>query len=273
MRWLHFPSLFDVGHCPSLGRLPGATSNSDAAPWPEISWNWRIWSCLCHVVGCHVFNVYVHANRLISWYYIDDYRCTDYYIIDIYRLVLPYSSYIWILDGVASNCMDQNKRSEAEANFRKTGRVMVDVVLQSWLVLWWRTHKFSSFMSVLELFDHLPVSPQHTKRNGPSVSGSSLKLTRTCHDMSMCLLTQQTFHGSVFQCFPLPCPSAFFVPFLKQLAPNRYWSPPTWSLEFFRPLTQVLRASEYCDILGQTHVVFNVCVYHTYEYLWISMAL
>ena len=77
IRWLHFPSIFNVGHCPSLGRLPGATSNSDAAPWPEISWNWRIWSCLCHVVGCHVFNVYVHANRLISWYYIDDYRCTD----------------------------------------------------------------------------------------------------------------------------------------------------------------------------------------------------
>lgn len=39
IRWLHFPSLFNVGHCPSLGRLPGATSNSDAAPWPEISWN------------------------------------------------------------------------------------------------------------------------------------------------------------------------------------------------------------------------------------------
>ena len=110
IRWLHFPSLLDVGHCPSLGRLPGATSNSDAAPWPEISWNWRIWSCLCHVVGCHVFNVYVHANRLISWYYIDDYRL---YSLLYYRLILPYSSYIWILDGVASNSTDQNIPEQA----------------------------------------------------------------------------------------------------------------------------------------------------------------
>ena len=119
------------------------------------------------------------------------------------RLILPYSSYIWILDGVASNSMDQNKRSEAGANFRKTGRVMVDVVLQSWLVLWWRTHKFSSFMFVLELFDHLPVcSPQHTKRTGPSVSGSSLKLTRTCLSVS-----SDTTDLS-WVCFPLPCTSA-----------------------------------------------------------------
>ena len=172
---------------------------------------------------------------------------------------------------------------------------MVDVVLQSWLVLWWRTHKFSSFMFVLELFDQCVVPSTRKEPVPPSLDPPWSLHGHVC----LCLLTQQTFHGSVFH-FHVPVPiSAFFhgslnVPiehhptirymvyngyykvmfkysqngtvtnpcFLKQLAPNRYWSPPTWSLEFFRPLTQVLRsASEYCDILGQTHVVFK-CVYN-----------